>query len=382
MKKNNLKPSICIVAHNAYGTLANVDTGHVGGVEVQTPLLAKWLANQGYDVSMITWDEGYQDGVIIDGVRVYKMCRRDDGLPLIKFLTPRWSSLWRALGRANPDVVYYNLGDLALGQISLWAKVKKRKLLYSIASDMDCQKDFPALNPLREKILYRYGLLNADSIVVQTSRQKKLLEENFSLGSKLISMPSAGFNADIDIEEKSKTIGQNFRVLWVGRFSNEKRLEWLLEVAKKLKGITFDVIGEANIDSEYGRKLKNEAESIPNVVLHGRIKHNEMADFYRNASILCSTSVYEGFPNVYLEAWSSGVPVITSFDPDGVVDKFQIGSVVNSIDALASEIENYQNSEKWLGLALSSRKYFEDHHQIEKCMSKFAGEFSLLFESH
>ena len=37
------KPSICIVSHNAYGVLADIDNKHVGGVEVQTTLLAKWL---------------------------------------------------------------------------------------------------------------------------------------------------------------------------------------------------------------------------------------------------------------------------------------------------------------------------------------------------
>ena len=83
--KNLDKPSICIVAHNAYGVLAHVDNGHIGGVEVQTTLLAKWLSSKGFDVSMITWDEGYSDGSVIDGVKVYKLCRRDDGLPGLRF---------------------------------------------------------------------------------------------------------------------------------------------------------------------------------------------------------------------------------------------------------------------------------------------------------
>ena len=68
---NKSKPSICIVAHNAYGVLAGKEGAHVGGVEVQTPMLAKWLARNGYEVSMITWDEDYQDGVIFEGSTVF-----------------------------------------------------------------------------------------------------------------------------------------------------------------------------------------------------------------------------------------------------------------------------------------------------------------------
>jgi hypothetical protein len=40
-----------------------------------------------------------------------------------------------------------------------------------------------------------------------------------------------------------------------------------------------------------------------------------------------STSEQEGLPNVFLEGWSRGVPVLTlSFDPDGMVARHGLGS--------------------------------------------------------
>ena len=89
-------PRICLVSHFAYGALAGGKNGHIGGVEWQTSLTAKWLAARGFDVSMITWDEGQPDDTRIDGVRVIKMCRRDAGLPFVRFAHPRWTSLVRA----------------------------------------------------------------------------------------------------------------------------------------------------------------------------------------------------------------------------------------------------------------------------------------------
>ena len=68
----NKKPSICLVAHSAYGVLADIDTGHTGGLEVMAAGLAKWLAARDFSVSMITWDEGFEDGQVVDGVRVFK----------------------------------------------------------------------------------------------------------------------------------------------------------------------------------------------------------------------------------------------------------------------------------------------------------------------
>ena len=91
------KPSIAIVAHFAYGAMTGGVTGHIGGVERQTSLTARWLTEQGYRVSLITWDEGQQDGDVVDGVRLIKMCRQDAGFPGLRFFHPRWSSLKTAI---------------------------------------------------------------------------------------------------------------------------------------------------------------------------------------------------------------------------------------------------------------------------------------------
>lgn len=45
MYMSAMDPShICLVAHFAYGALAGGEHGHIGGVERQTSLMAKWLA--------------------------------------------------------------------------------------------------------------------------------------------------------------------------------------------------------------------------------------------------------------------------------------------------------------------------------------------------
>ena len=111
---DNKKPSICFVAHFAYGALTGGESGHVGGVERQTSLMAKWLAKRGYKVSMLTWDEGQKDGVEIDSVKVFKMCRKDDGIKGFRFFHPRWNSLNAAMERANADIYHQNCGSKCL----------------------------------------------------------------------------------------------------------------------------------------------------------------------------------------------------------------------------------------------------------------------------
>ncbi len=111
----NHKPSICFVSHFAYGALTGGKAGHIGGVEWQTSLMAKWLAKRGYQVSMLTWDEGQQDGVEIDGVKVFKLCRKETGVKGLRFFWPRWTSLNAAMRRADAEIYYQNCGEYVTG---------------------------------------------------------------------------------------------------------------------------------------------------------------------------------------------------------------------------------------------------------------------------
>lgn len=379
MSGNSL--SICLVAHNAYGVLAGVDTGHMGGIEVQTPLMAKWLAAEGFRVSMITWDEGeeyeHEEGTVIDGVTVYKLCRRQDGLPVVRFVHPRWTSLWAALNRADADIVYYNCGDLGLGQVVHWARVRGRKVLYSVANDVDCVQSLPGLEPLRERVIYKYGIKRADRIVAQTRTQQKLLNEEFGRSSRVVPMPSRGFVEEgtmAGVREK----GDRLRILWVGRLTKPKRLEWLLDLAERCPDADFDVLGAANTESEYAKAVVGRAGAISNVFLRGRVLHTEMGGFYRKADLLCSTSIYEGFPNVYLEAWSLGIPLVTTFDPDDVVKTHGHGRVATDVDGLEAAVSELSEPGAWREASDAARSYFLQFHQVEVAMVAFKEEFLAL----
>lgn len=374
------KPSICFVAHNAYGALADIDIGHIGGVERQQSLMAKWFAKRGYQTSMVTWDVGQGNASIILNVKNYKICKENTGVKLFRFIYPRWVGLNRALSEANADIYYYNSGDLALGQIVLWAKIKKRCVIYSVASDVCCYSNLPALKVYRERILFRYGLKNVDQVIVQTQQQKILLKQQFNIDAKHIPMPSEGANGG-EFNRKRMTSEKSIRILWIGRLSKEKRLEWLLDVAEQCPNVGFDVIGSANINTGYATALMQRAKKLNNVILHGRVMHKDIGKIYSNATILCSTSEYEGFPNVFLEAWSIGIPVFSTVDPDKVISSNRIGKVIDSVDRLKKEILELTSEENsWEEMSEAASIYFENRHTVDNVMPKFERLFKSISE--
>ncbi|MBT8101273.1 MAG: glycosyltransferase family 4 protein, partial [Gammaproteobacteria bacterium] len=369
------RPSICFLAHNAFGSLAGHNQQHAGGIERQQALMAQWLAEHGWRVSMVTWNDRLDEPDEINGVHVYTMCERDAGLPVLRFFHPRWTSLTKALSAADADVYYYNCGDLALGQLVLWAKRRKRPVVFSVPSDPDCDPKLPALSRQREKLLYRHGLVNCGNVIVQSRRQQQLLKDGFSLDSTLLAMPSHGFAQQLQKRRKSDA-DKPFHVVWVGRISPEKRPDWFLQVARKLPDVRFTIIGAPNRDSEYATRVITEASELRNVKMVGRIPHERMGEFYPTADLLCLTSVYEGFPNVFLEAWSVGVPVVSTCDPDDLIKSRGLGRHASDINSISNAIKNLSSdSETWRNMSQASIRYFTERHAVDKAMGAFANYF-------
>jgi len=367
--------SVCIVAHFAYGAISGERTGHFGGVERQASLLAPWLLSRGYRVTLLTWDEGKPGDEDIGGIHVVKMCRRDAGVRGIRFFHPRWTSLCKAMRKADADLYYQNCAEYVTGQVALWCARNDRRFIYSVASDPDCDPSLPKLRTLREKVLYRYGLRHADRVVVQTRTQQRMLKEGFGVGASILPMacpqPRDGRT---EAPDGGASIG--FRVVWVGRLSRIKRPEMFVEIARANPDVSFDIVGAPDKEDEYASSLYRRAELLGNLTLHGRLPRERMDGVYRAASALCCTSESEGFPNTFLEAWSHGLPVVSTVDPDGVIASRALGAVVGDAESAGSAIRRLkEDAALRRAIAESARTYYRENHTIESVMPMYERMF-------
>jgi glycosyltransferase involved in cell wall biosynthesis len=367
-----IKPSICIISPNAYGMISGGHSGFIGGVEKLNALTARWFAQNDYKVTMLTWDEGGPYEEWFDKVRVLKICRQNEGISGLRFFHPKWTGLLKAMRQANADIYYQSCAESETGQVALWCRFKKRSFVYSVASDMDCDRKLPELKLLRERLLYRYGLRNAKRVIVQTNRQKDQMYRCFGIESCLIRMPCAGATIKEYIP-RSKPPSR--RVLWLARICRIKRPDRLLEIAAACPDVVFDLVGPVAEDA-FSQEIFNRAKSLPNIMVHGRVSKEQIIDFYKNTALLLSTSDYEGFPNTFLEAWSFGVPVVSLFDPDGLISNYKLGIAASDIGCLIGGIKQLLadkdlytiNSEK-------TRHYFLTNHSVDKVMPQLAAIF-------
>ena len=88
---------ICLVGLDNLPVLATEYRGlAMGGETVQQTLLARALARRGHDVSMVVADHGQQDGACWHSIRTFKAFRPNAGVPVLRFVHPRWTGMWAA----------------------------------------------------------------------------------------------------------------------------------------------------------------------------------------------------------------------------------------------------------------------------------------------
>ncbi len=364
----NRKPSICIISHNAYGMISGGKAGFVGGVEWQTTMLARWLADRGYNVAMLTWDEGGPAEEKFGNVRVIKVCRQRAGIRGIRFFHPKWTGLVSAMRRADADIYYHNCAEAETGQIGLWCRRNRRRFVFTVAHDSDCSLRVPLLTSFPERLLYRSGLRSADEIIAQTFTQQKLLRENYNLDSTVIRMPCPGPGEGSIIPRDSSSSN---RVLWIGRVCRQKRPDRLIEIALACPEMQFDLIGPVYSDV-YSRGVVSRARNIANITVHGMIPKNDVLTYYQKSVCLCSTSDSEGFPNTFLEAWSTGLPIVSLFDPDGLIESRCLGITAVNTEGLISGVKRLRRDPDFYRKASrNARRYHEENHSVDAVMPQF-----------
>ena len=315
---------ICLVGLDNLPVLApEYRQASIGGESVQQTLLARALSRAGHAVSMVVGDYGQHDGASWDGIRTYRAYRFDAGLPIFRFIHPRGTGLWSALKRADADVYYTSCAGMHVGLIALHCRRHGRRFVFRTASDSDCDPARLLVRYARDRWIYSRGLRAADAILVQSAAQKSVLAQAYGLEGSV-----AGMFVD---KPGGPPVAKDIDVLWVGNLRPLKRPDRLLDLAATMPRFRFHMVGGALPGEEQCfRTFASAANRLDNLVFHGRLPYADAGAVFGRARLLVCTSDIEGFPNIFLQAWIRGVPVVSFFDPDRLIEREGLGIVATS----------------------------------------------------
>lgn len=364
-----------------WGNIASSLEGKTeGGGELQIDLLAKVLAKSGHEVVIID-PISKKDFVTVEGIKVLQVKGWNRGIKYIRLFTHQIPKLYSSLKAQKADIYYSQIRDFRHMLSLRAARKSKGKFVIQLASDLDCSGvmlrfkhdyltsfDGPYwfIKVILTELLFPRLLRKADMVLVQHDGQKNTLRKK--------GINSIIFNNIIDLNKIPKVSDperQDF--CYVGALDRRKGFFEFFELVKKAPLHTFKVIGAPRDKTGYlyYEKLK----TFKNVTLFGKLSHSDTLIQISNSKALISTSPMEGFPNVFIEAWTYGIPVLSLyFDPGDIIQKEKLGEVTHGdIDKLKQAMDNTINTEEF---AVRAKAYVEKNHALNANKVK---EINVLF---
>src|SRR5467141_120732 len=366
------RPHICFVAPTLWPVFSHdPDNELIGGAEVQQSILARALVRAGYRVSMISLDFGQPQRVLLDGVMVLKAYRPDAGLRVLRFIHPRVTTLWRAMRAVDADVYYQRCSAMLTALVTVFCRSYGKRSIFASACDLDFVPGRQPIRYLRDRWLFERGLARVDRIVVQNVTQQQNCRANY--GRESTQIPSC-YELPASVSP-----GTGDCVLWVAsmREHDYKRPELFLELARRLPQRRFVMIGGAGGDGNNNacfERIRNEAATIPNLEFTGFLPLARVEPYFDQARVLVNTSVHEGMPNTFLQAWARGVPTVAFVDTGARLRSEPLYRVVERVDEAAAEIERLFTDEgHWRRTSVRCREYFGNTHSTSKVLARFEG---------
>jgi len=365
------EPRICFVVTSpaVVNLLGGDGPDAMGGAELQLYLLARELRHRNWGVSFLVGDYGQGNiAYTAEGIQLVT------GHPGRKLQDRAWGRsyaawrLWRTLQSIDADI-YISRGLVGqAGVIASYCRLKGRKYVFWFGKNADAWYSIRGLSPLPfwERLAASYGIRNADLVIVQTNDQNRLLKKHVRREGMVV--PNASpWQSTLESEPADY-------VLWVGSIQPKKRPELMLDLAARMPDVQFVMAGgEMASHAKLYRAVESRAQRLTNVEFLGFVRYQHMKKLFRRARLFVSTSngKEEGFPNVFLQAWSCGVPTVATCDPDGVIAANGLGFHCSEIseveDSIATVLGNAQLRSQ---LARQARKYVAEYHSLEAVGSK------------
>ena len=332
------------------GKLGTQDTG---GMSVYVRELAKELGHRGHCIDIFTRNKAGQPEQVVrlyDNVRLIHLSggiqSRVSKAALYAYLPRFFLDLESFKTRQNIDYDilhshYWLSGVLGTMAQSAW-NIHHLLTYHTIGAvkQQTCPLEHePDLRLATERKLAR----NCDGLVVATQKEKEYLSRYGAAGDKISVIPcGVDFHRFKPHDKPSARrqlgfSGDDFLVLYVGRYAPVKGLHRLLEAVGQLTHLPklrLVIIGGDGPHTPMLRQLQSKAADLNiqhRVTLAGRVEQKILPRYYSAADVLAVPSYYESFGLVPLEALACGTPVVAT--PVGAMEKIVNDGVTGYVAA-------------------------------------------------
>jgi len=357
----------CIISENY------VDEA-IGGAELQCKYIALELLKRGYTVYYIYKSNArgkpyISNRLILMPIYIPKIIQRIISHFMLIQLAVEYKLLHKTMNKIKADYYYYRSVNTFL--VSL-VRIKNKiggKLIYALSMDMQARKSgWKSRYGILYHNIFMKSLHSVDYFIFQKQSQKTEFFNEYSYDGPVI---YNGHPKAFDSRAKVLNLdGSTSKIIWIGNLKKMKQPEKFIELVRKLHHlpIKFHMVGKR---SSYFNDLISQTEKeIINFHYHRQMNNSELLKMISTSSLTVSTSSSEGFPNVLIESWKFGIPVLSFIDPDGLINKYGVGFVCKDVAEMADNIEYLLNNPKvYEEMSGNCLKLFDRYFSIERNVS-------------
>lgn len=234
------------------------------------------------------------------------------------------------------------------------------------------------INKFAERLKYDVNeyLESIDHFICKNrSMEKSLLSKNI----RNVTVIYNGIDNSHNFSYLSHKDGKEFTAITVSRISPEKRLNLILDMARKLPTVKFIIIGgpSGEYRQQYYEEMKSESDKLDNVHMLGELPKHEVMEKLAMADVFVFASESEGCPNVLLEAMSVGVPIV-AMNATGVTEivNDDIGYLVDDVNEAVNAIMQLQ-CDPWMAKRKSenARRIANDKYSLQQMIDNYVNVF-------
>ncbi len=200
--------------------------------------------------------------------------------------------------------------------------------------------------------------IKQSTIITNSNYTKNAIKSAWGMDSVVIYPPCPQYSFPLNDAQVKEDV-----VCSIGRFTEEKRYETILEVARRLPDVKFELVGSITPDKAW--YLDNLQKNSPkNVVFHINATVDEKIDVLKKSKVMLHGFIGEHFGIAYVEAMSAGIIPVAH------------DSGAAKIDAIIEEKYRYNNIEEAVDsvkIALSSWSISESQ-RLREYAKKFSAE--------
>ncbi len=373
--------SICFNLFDAQSVIFPKDKYTFGGAEVRGVTIANELAKRNIITTIVIRENNKAINTTANGIKIishqYFSKKNPTLFQKVKYITDYFLFnekdvtkndflKWRPYIKIDSE--FYAAFEITNNTKNLidYCKCFNKKFLLFIASDGELSFTNEAAKGMNVNVdLAKYIIENSNTVFVQNDYQLTKLKNYFNVKGIQINNP-----LPLNIENTSNTNKIRKYIVWIGKSNDVKQPQKLIEIAKQLPHEQFYMVMNKNDEAQYHHILS----ALPsNIIFKERLTLTEINNVLTEAKYFVNTSLFEGFPNTFLQAGYFSVPILSlHVNPNNMFDNCKVGFCCNgNLSELVEIIKNTNyKSDEYLGLSTGIKTYVTLNHSSKAVINK------------